>query len=70
MRYHSLVIDKNTLPPELVVTATAEDDQEIMAIEHKKYPLFGLQFHPESIGTKDGDLMIQMFLDSFTKQTV
>ncbi|MGX9134603.1 anthranilate synthase component II [Rummeliibacillus sp. JY-2-4R] len=70
MRYHSLVIDKNSLPPELIVTATAEDDQEIMAIEHKQYPLFGLQFHPESIGTKDGDLMIQMFLEAFTKQVV
>ncbi len=70
MRYHSLVIDKNTLPPELKVTAIAEDDQEIMAIEHTQYPVFGLQFHPESIGTKDGDLMIQMFLDSFTKQIV
>ncbi|MGG0658521.1 anthranilate synthase component II [Rummeliibacillus pycnus] len=70
MRYHSLVIDKETIPPELQVSAFSEDDQEIMAIQHQKYPVFGLQFHPESIGTKDGDLMIQLFLDSFHKQVV
>lgn len=68
MRYHSLVIDKKTLPQELLITAIAEDDQEIMAIQHKEYPVFGLQFHPESIGTRDGDLMIQMFLDSYSKK--
>lgn len=70
MRYHSLVIDKGTLPSELQITAIAEDDQEIMAIQHQEYPVFGLQFHPESIGTKEGDLMIQMFLDSFCREVV
>lgn len=70
MRYHSLVIDQNTLPLDLQITAIAEDDQEIMAIQHSKYPVFGLQFHPESIGTKDGDLMIQQFLDSYSKEVV
>ncbi|WP_397538614.1 anthranilate synthase component II [Rummeliibacillus pycnus] len=70
MRYHSLVIDKKTLPPELQIIAIAKDDQEIMAIQHQEYPVFGLQFHPESIGTKDGDLMIQMFLDSYCKEVV
>lgn len=70
MRYHSLVIDKDTLPPDLVITAIAEDDQEIMAIQHKKYPVFGLQFHPESIGTKEGDLMIEQFLESYCTQKV
>ncbi|MFJ8260742.1 anthranilate synthase component II [Rummeliibacillus sp. NPDC094406] len=70
MRYHSLVIDKKTLHPELQIIAIAEDDHEIMAIQHQEYPVFGLQFHPESIGTKDGDLMIQMFLDSYCKEVV
>lgn len=70
MRYHSLVIDRNTLPSELQITAIAEDDQEIMAIQHQDYPVFGLQFHPESIGTKEGGLMIQMFLDSYCKEVV
>lgn len=70
MRYHSLVIDQTTLPMDLQITAIADDDQEIMAIQHSKYPVFGLQFHPESIGTKDGDLMIQQFLDSYCKEVV
>ncbi|KGR74598.1 anthranilate synthase component II [Ureibacillus sinduriensis] len=62
MRYHSLVIDPQTLPNELQVIATSQDDGEIMAIQHKEFPLFGLQFHPESIGTKYGTRMIQSFL--------
>ncbi|MBO2536153.1 anthranilate synthase component II [Rummeliibacillus suwonensis] len=68
MRYHSLVIDPKTLPKELKVTAIAKDDGEIMAIQHRDYPVFGLQFHPESIGTKEGDLMIQLFLDKYCQQ--
>lgn len=62
IRYHSLVIDKKTIPNDFTVTATAIDDQEIMAIEHKKYPIFGIQFHPESIGTPNGQSMIKKFL--------
>ena len=53
MRYHSLVVEKESLPSELEVTATSQDDHEIMALKHKDYPLYGLQFHPESIGTKN-----------------
>ena len=65
MRYHSLVIDKKTLPSEFVILAEASDDGEIMAIKHKEYPLYGLQFHPESIGTKDGkELLRQFFLET------
>lgn len=63
MRYHSLVIDEQTLSDELEVLARATDDNEIMAIKHRDYPLFGLQFHPESIGTEQGDQLIQGFLD-------
>ncbi|MFD1901488.1 anthranilate synthase component II [Enterococcus termitis] len=62
MRYHSLVIDRNTLSKEFTVSAIAEDDQEIMAIEHQQYPIFGLQFHPESIGTTEGKQLIQNFI--------
>lgn len=62
MRYHSLVIDRQTLPSEFLVTAIATDDQEIMAIEHQKYPVFGLQFHPESIGTSNGAAIIKNFI--------
>ncbi|WP_042473944.1 anthranilate synthase component II [Bacillus ndiopicus] len=63
MRYHSLVIEHDTLPDDFIVTASAADDGEIMAIQHKHYPLYGLQFHPESIGTKAGNSMIEAFLN-------
>ena len=65
-RYHSLVIDKNSLPDSLLITATTndEDDQsEIMGIRHKNYDLFGVQFHPESILTDSGHKLLQNFLD-------
>lgn len=61
-RYHSLVIDPATLPSELEVTATSEDE-EIMGIRHKEYPLFGVQFHPESIATEYGTKIIKNFVD-------
>jgi len=50
IRYHSLVIDEKTLPEVLKITARSLDDNEIMAIQHRKLPIFGVQFHPESIG--------------------
>jgi anthranilate synthase/aminodeoxychorismate synthase-like glutamine amidotransferase len=62
-RYHSLVIRKNSLPDHLIVTATSLDDHEIMGIRHRDYPIFGVQFHPESIATADGMSMIKNFLD-------
>lgn len=62
MRYHSLIIEPQTLSTDFQIMATSKDDGEIMAIQHKNYPLYGLQFHPESIGTKVGDLLIQTFL--------
>ena len=60
-RYHSLAVDKNTLPESLQVIATA-DDGEVMAVCHKDYELYGLQFHPESIMTPDGMKMLENFL--------
>jgi para-aminobenzoate synthetase component II len=61
-RYHSLVIAPETLPSELEVTAkTAEG--VIMAIQHKQYPLFGVQFHPESIATQYGKILLQNFIE-------
>jgi anthranilate synthase component II len=62
MRYHSLVVDKEKLSPDLECVAEALDDQEIMALKHRYYPVFGLQFHPESIGTPSGKQMLQNFL--------
>ncbi|PEA56096.1 aminodeoxychorismate/anthranilate synthase component II [Bacillus pseudomycoides] len=64
MRYHSLVAKQHNLPSCFDVLATAMDDGEIMAIRHHYYPLFGLQFHPESIATEEGDKLIQAFLSN------
>lgn len=63
MRYHSLVIDPRTLPEEIEVLAVASDDGEIMAVKHSDYPVYGMQYHPESIGTMEGTSMIQAFFD-------
>ena len=60
--YHSWVIDKQSLPGELKVTAVSEDDN-IMSFRHKKYQLFGVQFHPESIITEHGREMMTNFLN-------
>ena len=63
-RYHSLVVDRATLPKVLKVTAlTADSDQEIMGLEHREYLIFGVQFHPESILTPYGKLIIKNFLE-------
>jgi anthranilate synthase/aminodeoxychorismate synthase-like glutamine amidotransferase len=62
MRYHSLKIEQYSLPHELKCIATSIDDNEIMAIQHNKYLVFGLQFHPESIGTPNGKQILKNFL--------
>lgn len=61
-RYHSLVIDKNTLPDCLEITATSEDG-EIQGVRHKTLAVEGVQFHPESILTEHGHAMLKNFLD-------
>lgn len=61
-RYHSLAILEETMPEELEVIART-DDNEIMAIKHRDYPIYGLQFHPESIYTDYGKKMIENFLE-------
>ena len=60
-RYHSLAADESTVPDCLNVTAKT-DDGEIMAVQHKEYPVFGLQFHPESIMTPDGKAILKNFI--------
>ena len=63
-RYHSLVIDPKTLPECLELTAwTADEDKEIMGVCHRNFPLWGVQFHPESILTKAGKTILKNFLD-------
>lgn len=60
-RYHSLAADKETIPQELIVTAKTVDG-EIMAVRHREYPVYGMQFHPESIMTPDGKTMLENFI--------
>ena len=60
-RYHSLVVERATLPSELVVQATSEDGM-IMAIRHRRHPVHGVQFHPESILTEQGHFLLRTFL--------
>ena len=61
-RYHSLSVDRATLPAELEVTAWT-DDGEIMGFQHRARPVFGVQFHPESIATEGGHDLLANFLD-------
>lgn len=68
-RYHSLIVEAETLPDELEVTArTAEG--EIMAVRHRRYPIEGVQFHPESIITQHGKQLLRNFLTSYAKANV
>ncbi len=64
MRYHSLVVDKNTIPKTLTVTVVTDDEaEEVMAFENLESQIFGVQFHPESIGTKEGINILENFLN-------
>lgn len=60
-RYHSLAAALDTIPKELKITARTIDG-EVMAVQHKNYPIYGVQFHPESIMTPDGKLMLNNFI--------
>ena len=62
-RYHSLAADPDTLPSCLNITAETEDG-EIMAVQHAEHPIYGVQFHPESIMTPDGKTMLENFIKS------
>ena len=66
-RYHSLVVDKTTLPEALEITAWTENDdgsmEEIMGLRHREFPVEGVQFHPESILTQHGHALLKNFLE-------
>jgi anthranilate/para-aminobenzoate synthase component II len=62
-RYHSLAIQKDSVPASLRVTAVAEDDGEIMAVEHCEHRTVGVQFHPESVLTPGGKTLLANFLE-------
>ncbi len=63
LRYHSLIIKPETFPDSLTVTAWTDQD-EIMGVKHRKYPIWGVQFHPESILTKEGKKLLSNFINS------
>lgn len=62
-RYHSLSLVEDTLPDCLEIISKARDDREVMAVKHKDYNVYGLQFHPESILTPDGLTIIENFME-------
>jgi anthranilate synthase/aminodeoxychorismate synthase-like glutamine amidotransferase len=62
-RYHSLIVADDGLPAELEVTARTTDDRAIMGLRHRRWPVHGVQFHPESILTGEGRRMLRNFLD-------
>ncbi|BCU80307.1 glutamine amidotransferase [Polycladomyces abyssicola] len=67
MRYHSLVVERDSLPPQFEISAwTAEG--EVMAIRHRQYPVEGVQFHPESILTEHGLSLLLQFLDTYLRR--
>ena len=62
-RYHSLAVERATLPGELAVAATAREDGTVMALRHRKWPVHGVQFHPESVLTGAGRQILRNFLE-------
>ncbi|KYD21079.1 aminodeoxychorismate/anthranilate synthase component II [Geobacillus stearothermophilus] len=65
-RYHSLIVEKETLPDCFIVSAWTDED-EVMAIRHKTLPIEGVQFHPESIMTSHGMQLLKNFIDTYKK---
>ena len=65
-RYHSLAAEEESLPPQLRITARTADG-EVMAVEHRTAPVCGVQFHPESVMTPDGERIVRNFLDSIRR---
>ncbi len=63
-RYHSLVVKKEGIPDSLKVTALALDDAEVMGLRHVEYPIEGVQFHPESIMTQEGMMIVRNFVEN------
>lgn len=65
MRYHSLIVDQNNLPECLEISSKSLDSNEIMGLRHKKYPIEGIQFHPESFNTEGGKKILTNFLFNY-----
>ena len=69
IRYHSLVVTKDSIPAGFIVTATAEDDGEVMGLRHEALPIEGVQFHPESVLTENGMQIVRNFINMVEKAT-
>lgn len=64
MRYHSLIVAKDSMPASLEIVAVAQDDpSEVHAVKHREHPVYGVQFHPESVMTHDGKALLKNFLE-------
>lgn len=64
MRYHSLIVDRDSMPESLEIVAVAKDDpREVHAVKHREHPVYGVQFHPESVMTPQGKALLQNFLE-------
>jgi len=64
MRYHSLIVDRDSIPESLVITAVGQDDpSEVHAVRHREHPVYGVQFHPESVMTPHGKALLNNFLE-------
>jgi anthranilate synthase component 2 len=61
-RYHSLVVERDSLPPQLEIAAETKDEGVVMGLRHREYPVHGVQFHPESVMTRPGMRMLENFL--------
>ena len=61
-RYHSLIVDRASMPAELEISAETQDDGIVMGVRHREYPVHGVQFHPESVMTRQGMHMLENFL--------
>jgi anthranilate synthase/aminodeoxychorismate synthase-like glutamine amidotransferase len=67
MRYHSLIVDRATMPDSLEIVAVAQDDpSEVHAVKHREHPVYGVQFHPESVMTPHGKALLENFLELAT----
>jgi anthranilate synthase component II len=64
MRYHSLIVDRASMPESLEIVAVNTDDpSEVHAVKHREHPVYGVQFHPESVMTPDGKALLRNFLE-------
>ncbi len=68
IRYHSLVVTRDSIPKGFIVTATADDDGEVMGLRHESLPIEGVQFHPESVLTQDGIRIVENFVKAVERE--